>query len=63
MVAAQISMVSFPRKIPFSFISTPIVGFEYNDTVTIASGVTISQQSIGVADNSDAFYPIDGVLG
>ncbi len=56
-------MVSFPRKIPFSFISTPIVGFEYNDTVTIASGVTISQQSIGVADNSDAFYPIDGVLG
>jgi len=38
-------------------------GHEYNDSVTIASGVAISQQSIGVALDSDGIYPYDGILG
>jgi hypothetical protein len=40
-----------------------VVGYEYNDSVTIASGVVISQQSIGVALDSDGINPYDGVLG
>lgn len=38
-------------------------GYEYNDSVTIASGIAISQQSIGVASDSDGIYPYDGILG
>jgi hypothetical protein len=43
----------------------PIPGTEYIDTVTIAPGVVISQQSIGVTSNATAtgFNPLDGILG
>ena len=41
----------------------PIPGNEYIDTVTIAPGVEISRQFIGVASNTTGFFPSDGILG
>ncbi|KAF8495728.1 aspartic peptidase domain-containing protein [Russula emetica] len=38
-------------------------GIEYKDSVTIAPGVAISRQSIGVSDESSHIYPYDGILG
>jgi len=38
-------------------------GTEYTDQVTIASGLVIKQQSIGVASKSTGFSNVDGVLG
>ena len=40
-----------------------IPGLEYLDSVTIAPGVVISQQSIGVASQSSGFSHFDGILG
>ena len=40
-----------------------ILGNEYTDSVTIAPGMVISRQSIGVAWNTTNFYPFDGILG
>jgi hypothetical protein len=40
-----------------------IPGTERLDTVMIAPGVAISQQSIGVASNSSGLNPFDGILG
>jgi hypothetical protein len=41
----------------------PIPGDLYNDTVTLAPGLAISQQPIGVASNSSGIAPLDGILG
>ncbi|KAG0323565.1 hypothetical protein BG000_002582 [Podila horticola] len=38
-------------------------GAEYIDQVTIASGLVVSQQSIGVASTSKGFNNVDGILG
>ncbi|KAF8140531.1 aspartic peptidase domain-containing protein [Boletus edulis] len=38
-------------------------GEEYIDTVTLGSGLTITQQSIGVASTSTGFQGVDGILG
>ena len=38
-------------------------GAEYLDSVTIAPGVVISGQSIGVASNSSGFFNLDGIMG
>ncbi|KAG2066793.1 acid protease [Suillus decipiens] len=38
-------------------------GMEYLDTVTLGSGLTITNQSIGVATSSSGFTGVDGVLG
>ncbi|OSX57421.1 hypothetical protein POSPLADRAFT_1156721 [Postia placenta MAD-698-R-SB12] len=38
-------------------------GEEYTDTVTIASGYSITGQSIGVASTSEGFSGVDGILG
>ncbi|KAI9068654.1 aspartic peptidase A1 [Trametes sanguinea] len=38
-------------------------GYEYLDTVTLGSDLTIVNQSIGVADTSDGFDGVDGILG
>ncbi|KAJ7446655.1 aspartic peptidase A1 [Mycena galericulata] len=38
-------------------------GTEYTDTVTLAPGLVITQQSIGVASTSSGFTGFDGVLG
>ncbi|OJA19120.1 hypothetical protein AZE42_02137 [Rhizopogon vesiculosus] len=38
-------------------------GTEYTDTVTLGTGLTITQQSIGVANTSTGFTGVDGILG
>lgn len=38
-------------------------GTEYTDTVTLGSGLTITQQSIGVASTSTGFTGVDGIIG
>ncbi|KAJ7621411.1 acid protease [Roridomyces roridus] len=38
-------------------------GTEVLDTVTLAPGLTITNQSIGVASSSDGFEGVDGILG
>ena len=43
--------------------TSSFLGTEYLDTVTIALGLVISQQSIGVASNSTGFDGFDGILG
>ena len=42
---------------------TYISGEEFIDTVSLASGLTIPQQSIGVAEISEGFEGVDGILG
>jgi hypothetical protein len=39
------------------------IGTEYTDTVTLGSGLTITQQSIGVASTSTGFTGVDGIVG
>jgi len=39
------------------------IGTEYTDTVSLGSGLTITQQSIGVADTSTGFSGVDGIVG
>ncbi|KAH7915073.1 acid protease [Hygrophoropsis aurantiaca] len=46
-----------------SYGSGSFSGEEYLDTVTLTSGLTITQQSIGVADTSEGFEGVDGILG
>ena len=43
--------------------SSRFVGEEWTDTVKLGSGLTITQQSIGVAKNSSGFQGVDGILG
>ncbi|OAX40083.1 acid protease [Rhizopogon vinicolor AM-OR11-026] len=38
-------------------------GTEYTDTITIGTGLTITQQSIGVANTSSGFTGVDGIVG
>jgi cathepsin E len=38
-------------------------GTEFTDTVTIGSGLTITQQSIGVASETEGFTGVDGIIG
>ncbi|KAH7930919.1 acid protease [Leucogyrophana mollusca] len=38
-------------------------GKEYTDTVTLGTGLTITDQSIGVATTSTGFEGVDGILG
>lgn len=38
-------------------------GTEYTESVTLAPGLTIKQQSIGVANQSSGFVGVDGILG
>lgn len=46
-----------------SYGSGSFSGTEYYDSVTLAPGLTIENQSIGVARNSSGFHDIDGILG
>ncbi|KAG6329087.1 hypothetical protein ID866_10002 [Astraeus odoratus] len=46
-----------------SYGSGSFSGKEYIDTVTLGSGLTIDQQSIGVASTSSGFDGVDGILG
>ena len=61
-MALVLSMVSAPSQESYLLYLDPIPGPEYEDTVTITTGVDI-RQSIGVASNSSGIYPFDGILG
>lgn len=38
------------------------LGFEYTDTVSLSSSLTVTNQSIGVADTASGFTGYDGIL-
>jgi cathepsin E len=52
-----------PDSVSVQYGSSSFSGQEYIDQVTIADGLVISQQSIGVASTSSGFNNVDGVLG
>ncbi|KAI0253244.1 aspartic protease [Lactifluus subvellereus] len=52
-----------PDSVSVSYGSGSFSGTEFTDTVTIAPGVVIPGQSIGVASKSTGFDSFDGVLG
>jgi hypothetical protein len=57
-------MVSLPDSESYMIYLHPVLGTEYIDTVTIAPGATIPQQSIGVVSSPTFFVsPFDGILG
>ncbi|KAH7926943.1 acid protease [Leucogyrophana mollusca] len=51
------------NTVSVSYGSGSFSGEEYTDTVTLTSGLTITQQSIGVATTSEGFEGVDGILG
>jgi hypothetical protein len=52
------------REFIYSSLIVPFLGTEYTDQVTLAPGLVISKQSIGVASSSSGFDEgIDGILG
>ncbi|KAH9936082.1 acid protease [Fomitopsis serialis] len=46
-----------------SYGSGSFSGTEYTDTVTLGTGLTIQNQSIGVASTAQGFQGVDGILG
>jgi hypothetical protein len=57
------SLVIFlPSVLSLLYLHT-LPGTEFIDTVTIAAGLVIPRQSIGVASNSTGFEGLDGILG
>ncbi|KAJ7109925.1 aspartic peptidase A1 [Mycena epipterygia] len=51
------------QAVAVSYGSGSFSGTEYTDTVTLASGLVIAKQSIGVASTSTGFSGVDGILG
>ncbi|KAG1757238.1 aspartic peptidase domain-containing protein [Suillus lakei] len=51
------------EPVAVSYGSGSFSGTEYTDTVTLGSGLTITQQSIGVAATSTGFTGVDGIIG
>ncbi|PPR05338.1 LOW QUALITY PROTEIN: hypothetical protein CVT26_011601 [Gymnopilus dilepis] len=51
------------QKVAVTYGSGSFSGTEFIDQVTIAGGLTISQQSIGVASTSEGFEGVDGIIG
>ncbi|KLO10453.1 acid protease [Schizopora paradoxa] len=51
------------NKVSVTYGSGSFSGDEYHDTVTLGRGLTIKQQSIGVATKAEGFDSIDGILG
>ena len=39
------------------------IGYEVEETITLAPGLTITDQSIGVATAAIGFQGVDGILG
>ncbi|KAI0789828.1 acid protease [Abortiporus biennis] len=50
-------------RVNVSYGSGSFSGTEFVDTVTIAPGLVISKQSIGVASTAEGFQGVDGILG
>jgi hypothetical protein len=58
------SLVSFLSSSYLLYLyHPPFSGTEFLDTVTIAPGLVITRQSIGIASNSSGFEGFDGILG
>lgn len=55
--------VNTGQPVAVSYGSGSFSGTEYTDTVTLGSGLTITQQSIGVASTSTGFTGVDGIIG
>jgi len=55
--------VKTSNKVSVSYGSGSFSGTEYTDTVTLAPGLVIQKQSIGVASKSSGFSGTDGILG
>ncbi|KZT72870.1 family A1 protease [Daedalea quercina L-15889] len=51
------------ESVSVSYGSGSFSGEEYLDTVTLGDGLTITQQSIGVASSAEGFSGVDGILG
>ncbi|KAL0951624.1 hypothetical protein HGRIS_008305 [Hohenbuehelia grisea] len=51
------------NRVSVTYGSGSFSGTEFTDQVTIASGLVISKQSIGVATRSTGFGGVDGILG
>ncbi|KAH9921806.1 acid protease [Fomitopsis serialis] len=51
------------QTVEVTYGSGEFEGTEYTDTVTIADGLAITGQSIGVASSSSGFSGVDGILG
>jgi cathepsin E len=52
-----------PDSVSVTYGSGSFSGTEFIDQVTIANGLVIGQQSIGVASTSTGFNGVDGILG
>jgi cathepsin E len=57
------SSVQTSNSVSVSYGSESFSGTEYTDTVTLAPGLDIFEQSIGVASTSTGFTNVDGILG
>ncbi|KZS98725.1 acid protease [Sistotremastrum niveocremeum HHB9708] len=55
--------VDTENAVSVSYGSGSFSGTEYLDTVTLAPGLVIENQSIGVASTANGFEPADGILG
>ncbi|KAF9473456.1 aspartic protease [Pholiota conissans] len=55
--------VQTPNQVSVTYGSGFFSGTEFTDTVTIAPGLVIPQQSIGVASTSSGFQGVDGIIG
>ncbi|KAJ7510922.1 aspartic peptidase domain-containing protein [Mycena galericulata] len=55
--------VKSSQTVSVSYGSGSFSGTEYTDTVTLAPGLVIAKQSIGVASKSSGFSGVDGILG
>ncbi|PPQ63824.1 hypothetical protein CVT24_009774 [Panaeolus cyanescens] len=55
--------VQTSNKVSVTYGSGSFSGTEFTDTVTLASGLVIPGQSIGVASTSTGFAGVDGILG
>ncbi|KAG2076961.1 acid protease [Suillus decipiens] len=55
--------VNTGQPVAADYGSGSFAGTEYHDTVTLGGGVTITNQSIGVASTSSGFAGVDGILG
>ncbi|KIM47467.1 hypothetical protein M413DRAFT_439126 [Hebeloma cylindrosporum] len=55
--------VQTSNKVSVTYGSGSFSGTEFTDTVTLAPGLVIPKQSIGVASTSTGFAGVDGILG
>ncbi|KAI0634527.1 aspartic peptidase A1 [Trametes polyzona] len=51
------------QPVTVTYGSGAFAGTEYIDTITLADGLTIANQSIGVAVEAEGFDGVDGILG